>query len=254
MINTRIRHTYIKHTQSTELLTNTILPSPSSLRQTTNKSPVQSEMNSRNLKRAPPARSRGSSPPEKRGRTGPPSPPRSRTGSGAGLPRNVNAPTGPADPRAVRAVGDQDAGRRGSTILSPLHIQSPVSRSGASTPVHNAPVAPSMLPKQTSVTVSEKASLASLQGLKFRKQAVYNASKHQSNDAASISTLANQLKVKASENDQLSERVKLLEGQVKQLHKLQVLEGQIKELQRRLDNPPKDSGPTEDITNRLTKL
>ena len=166
----------------------------------------------------------------------------------------MNAPTGPADPRAVRAVGDQDAGRRGSTILSPLHIQSPVSRSGASTPVHNAPVAPSMLPKQTSVTVSEKASLASLQGLKFRKQAVYNASKHQSNDAASISTLANQLKVKASENDQLSERVKLLEGQVKQLHKLQVLEGQIKELQRRLDNPPKDSGPTEDITNRLTKL
>lgn len=255
VINTQMRHTY-KHTQATGLLTDTILSSPLSLRQTTNKSPVQPEMNSRNLKRAPPARSCGSSPPEKRGRTGPPSPPRSRTGSGAGLLRNTNAPTGPADQRAVRAVGDQNASRRSSAILSPLHIQSPVSRSGASTPVQNAPLAPSMLPKQTSVNVSEKTappSMASLQGLKLRKQAVYTASKHQSDDATSISTLANQLKAKASENDQLSERVKALESQIKELHKLKALEGQMKDIQTRLDKT-NNSRPMEDITSRPTIL
>ncbi|KAH4452904.1 hypothetical protein HBI26_153680 [Parastagonospora nodorum] len=193
------------------------LKSPLSLRQAATKSP-QSEMNNRSLKRAPSTRSRGSSPPKKRGRIGPPSPPRSRTGSGAGLPRNATA--GPADQRAVRAVGDQDAGRRSSAILGPLHVQSPVSRSGASTPVQNAPLATSMLPKHASVNVSGKASLASLQGLKFRKEAVFNASKSQTDDAASISTLASQLKAKASENDQLSERVKALEEQVEELRKL----------------------------------
>jgi hypothetical protein len=240
----KMRHFYTLHnnSQSTELLTNNILSSPLSLRQAATKSP-QSEMNNRSLKRAPPNRSRGSSPPDKRSRTGPPSPPRSRTGSGAGLSRNATA--APADHRAVRAVGDQDAGQRSSAILGPLHVQSPVSRSGASTPVQNAPLAPSMLPKHASVNLSGKASLASLQGLKFRKEAVYNASKSQADDAASISTLANQLKAKASENDQLSERVKALEGQVEELRKLDMAN-----IISRLTNlaPPPAKGEPESVS------
>jgi hypothetical protein len=212
-------------------------------------SPSQSAMSVRSLKRPVPhaPRSRGHSPPEKRARPVPPSPPRSRAGSGAGLPSNV--PTGPANQRisngAARALGDQDLARRGSASYS---VQSPGSRSGASTPVQSAPLAPSMLPKTASPSVlSDKpipVTLTALQSLKLRKQAIFNATKSQSEAAASISFLSNQLKVKETENLQLSEQLKTLQD----------LPRQMKELQDRLDQLPDYSDSVQTAMQRVAEL
>jgi chromosome segregation ATPase len=136
---------------------------------------------------------------------------------------------------------------RASATYSPLHAQSPGGGSGASTPVHNAPPVPSMLPRATGNNSSQKAlpvTTKALRGLKLRKQAIHNLAKLQGEDAASISSLSDQLKVRETENLQLKEKLLALEH----------LPTQIKQLKDRLDQAPDHSKTLKDLQNRLGQL
>ncbi|KAL5115802.1 hypothetical protein ACEQ8H_006297 [Pleosporales sp. CAS-2024a] len=210
--------------------------SPPSARPPPAHAPVRFSLSTGIQKRAAPSRSRGDSPPEKRPR--PSSPARSRRGSAASLPSSHHA----------RAPGDQNVARRSSTTHSSLHGQSPGNRSGASTPVQPAPMAPSMVPKTSSLPGSTKQqaslSLAALQGLKARKQAIYLAMKPQSEETATSSLLLKRLKDKEAENLELQEKLKALQD----------LPRQMTELQTRLNKLPDYSDAVKEALKRLGEL
>jgi chromosome segregation ATPase len=177
-------------------------------------------MNAR--KRPAEPRSRGHSPVEKRSR-GPQvaSPPRSRTGSRAGLPENVS--TGPAcnatevDPAVKRVTSNISNGlddRRGSLGYSPLHMHSPRSGSEASTPVHTAPVAPSMLPRASSDAAS--VSMSILNRARQRKQACLDATKRQGDNTDSV-LLRRELKAQEERNLQLLKKIKVYEDTIQEV-------------------------------------
>jgi chromosome segregation ATPase len=177
-------------------------------------------MNAR--KRPAEPRSRGHSPVEKRSR-GPQvaSPPRSRTGSRAGLPENVSA--GPArkatevDPAVKRVtsnISKELDDRRGSLGYSPLHMHSPRSGSEASTPVHTAPVAPSMLPRASSDAAP--VSMSILNRARQRKQACLDATKRQGDNTDSV-LLRRELKAQEERNLQLLKKIKVYEDTIQEV-------------------------------------
>ncbi|KAF2826532.1 hypothetical protein CC86DRAFT_370496 [Ophiobolus disseminans] len=253
-------------------------------------------------KRPAESRSRGNSPPDKRARPpdrslsmqdkyaqdlfqGPARSPSSRTGSIAGLSDNVprgprHAPDGNrVDPHRTGTNSDatnrrrsngvarplDDQQRRPSVVHSPLHMQSPGSASGASTPVHGAPPAPSMLPRVGSAlagTASLKYQerplvsgaplcLASLRKLRLRKQAIANEARPKGRESPPSAPLNARLKAQQieitylkKERENMSERLKVLES----------LPDQMRELMARLDEARPHSEAVQLLDARMVEL
>jgi chromosome segregation ATPase len=222
--------------------------------------PMQTSMSAR--KRAQPeSRSRGHSPPNKRSAieqpNHPASPPRSRTGSAAGLSNNLHG--GPVDRRVMNGATRALEDHRASATYSSLQAQSPSGGSGASTPLHNAPPAPSMLPRAAGNGSADKAPaipLASFQALKKKKQA-----KVQDKSAAAILSLSDQLKARETENLQLKEKLQALEHLPTKIKQLEDRLNQapdhsqtLKELQTRLDQSPDYSDSIVGLKREMLKL
>jgi chromosome segregation ATPase len=152
-------------------------------------------MNAR--KRPAESRSRGHSPVEKRARQIAQSPARKTTESVSGTDTTTNKVT-----NGVTKVLED---RRGS-------LQSPNNGSRASTPVHGAPPAPSMVPKNTT-----SMTIASVRGIKSRKEAVLSVAKNESAD--SISSLSNQRKAQEKKIEDLTGTVQQLINRIVELEK-----------------------------------
>jgi chromosome segregation ATPase len=121
------------------------------------------------------------------------------------------------DPAVKRVTSNVSKGlddRRGSLGYSPLHMHSPRSGSEASTPLHTAPVAPSMLPKASSDAAP--VSMSILNRARQRKQACLEATKRQGENTDSV-LLRSELKAQEERNLQLLKKIKAYEDTIQEV-------------------------------------
>jgi chromosome segregation ATPase len=120
----------------------------------------------------------------------------------------------PAVKRVTSNISKELDDRRGSLGYSPLHMHSPRSGSEASTPVHTAPVAPSMLPRASSDAAS--VSMSILNRARQRKQACLDATKRQGDNTDSV-LLRRELKAQEERNLQLLKKIKVYEDTIQEV-------------------------------------
>jgi chromosome segregation ATPase len=155
-------------------------------------------------------------------------------------------PNTDATKRAINGVAKVLDDRRGSLSYSPLHVQSPRSTSGASTPVHSAPPAPSMLPRASSAGAIPL-TLASVRRIKLKKQAILTASKPQGENANCIPSLSSQLEAQEKDNLQLVEMRKSNEDLALQMQEFKACLDQFQSRVAMLEKKKDASNRTADL-------